>query len=70
MDDRAYKMLDAIRLLQREFRTAPADMLDAVYQRIASEANDSEYGQTHEPLQGIAAAFHAAQRQRLLKKGG
>ncbi len=36
---------------------------NAVYQRIANYANDSEYGQKLEPFQGICTAMHAVEER-------
>lgn len=63
-----YDALEAIRLLQRFLKTADERSLNIVYQRIATEANNSDYGQELEPLQGICVAFQAELKRRVYEE--
>lgn len=61
-----YELIDAARTFLRLLGTANEDVLNETYQRLANEANDSEYGQAVEPRQGLCVAFQAEQQRRLL----
>lgn len=47
----------------RELLGADEATRNAVYQRVANYANDSQYGEKLEPFQGICVAMHAVENQ-------
>jgi hypothetical protein len=57
-------IIDAARALRRMLRDADEDTLNAAYQVIANDANDSKWAYTHEPMSGLAVACQAEFRQR------
>lgn len=60
-----YILIDAVRGLRRLLRDADPATLDAAYQWAASQANDSDYAHTLEPMSYLAQAFQAEHRKRL-----
>jgi hypothetical protein len=61
-----YAIIDAARTLARLLRTADEPTLDAAFQVICNDANNSDYAADYEPLQCICAAFTAEGKRRAL----
>lgn len=56
----------AIIAAARELRRAPEAELDAAFQVLASDAQDSIFADSHEPMARLAEAILTEQKQRLL----
>lgn len=61
-----YSLLDAARSFVSQIRNASDEDLEKVYQVLATNANDSEYASTAEPLSGICVAIQAEFKRRLV----
>lgn len=59
-----YVLLDAARAFLRALKNADEATLNATYQCIANEANDSDLGQTLEARQGLCVAMQAEVARR------
>lgn len=57
-------VLAAARAFLAALRHADEATIDAAYQRLATEANDSDYAQSLEPKQGLCLAIQAEVRRR------
>ena len=59
-------LLDAANAFLKLLKNADDATLLAAYQVMATEANDSDYGTSHEPLAVLAEVFQRETLQRLL----
>lgn len=59
-----HAIIDAARALRRMLRDADDAALEAAYQVIANDANNSKWAHIHEPMSGLAVAVQQEERQR------
>jgi hypothetical protein len=59
-----YALLDAARTFLAILREADQAAIDLAYQRLATEANDSDFAADYEPKQGLCLAIQAELRRQ------
>ena len=64
-----YELLNAARVFVGQLRGASDSDINAAFQRLANEANDSDFAADLEPKQGVCLAMTAEIRRRAFRAG-